>query len=74
MVEQDFAPGEAHIRGDHRAERKLHHVAWDQFSREYRLPGTVAADGCIEREPRFQRREGRLGAALLEESEGCVED
>jgi hypothetical protein len=66
LVEQDFAPGEAHIRGDHRAEGKLHHVAWDQFSREYRLPGAVAADGCIEREPRLERGKGRLGAALLE--------
>ena len=66
--------GEAHIRGDHGAEGKLHHVAWDQFGRGYRLPGAVAADGCIQRQPRFQRGKGRLGAALLEQSEGGIED
>ena len=27
LVEQDFSPGEVHIRGDHRTEGKLHHIA-----------------------------------------------
>ena len=35
LVEQDFSGGEFHIRGDHRAEGKLHHVARHQLGRGY---------------------------------------
>jgi hypothetical protein len=42
LVEQDFSLGEAHIRGDHRAEGKLHYIAWDQLGRLYRLPSALA--------------------------------
>ena len=31
LVEQDFSPGECHIRRDHAAERQLHHVARHQL-------------------------------------------
>ena len=73
LVEQDFSPGEAHIRGDHAAERKLHHIARHQFGRGYGFPRAVAPDGRVQREPRLQRGKGRLGAALLEQPECGIE-
>ena len=73
LVEQDFSPGEVHIRGDHRTEGKLHHIARHQLGRGHGLPRTIAPDGCIQREPRFQRSKGRLGAALLEKPECGIE-
>ena len=73
LVEQDFSPGEAHIRGDYSTVGKLHHVAWDKLGREYGLPRAVAPDRCIQREPRLERGKGRLGAAFLEQPECGVE-
>ena len=73
LVEQDFAAGEAHIRGDHAAERQLHHIARHQLGRGHGLPRAVAPDRRVQREPRLQRGEGRLGAALLKQPERGVE-
>lgn len=38
------------------------------------LPDSIAADGSIESEMRFQGSEGRLGATFLEPGQSCVED
>jgi hypothetical protein len=66
LVEQDFSPDEFHIRRDHATERQLHQVARYQLGGGDRLPGAVAPDGRIQREPRLQCGKGCLGAALLE--------
>ena len=68
LVEQDLPARNVHIRGDHRAERKFHQVARHQLGGGHGLPRAVAPDRGVERESRFQRRKGRLGAALLEQT------
>ena len=73
LVKQDFPAGETHIRGHYAAEGKLHNVAWRQLGRRYGFPYAVAPNARIQSEPRLQRRKGRLGAALLDQSERCIE-
>jgi hypothetical protein len=73
LVEQHFSPVESHVRRDHAAERELHHVPGHQIGGGDGLPGTIAPDGRVQREPRFEGGEGRLRAAFLEQSESRVE-
>ena len=66
--------GQAHVGGNHGAERQFHDVARHQFGRGHRRPGTIAPDRRIQRQPRLQRGKRRLSAPFLEEPESRVED
>ena len=73
LVEQNFPVGECYVRGNHAAERQLHHISGHKFDRRYNFPRAITADRHAKREPRPERRQGRLGTALLERAEGCIE-
>jgi hypothetical protein len=73
LVEEDFSRGKARIGSDDGTQRQLHHIAGHQFDRWYGCPFAVPVDGCVEREPRLQRGEGRLSATFLKQPQRGVE-
>ena len=65
--------GQAHVGGDHGAERQLHHIARHEFGSGYGRPDIIATDRRVQREPRFQRSKSRLRTPFLEKPESGIE-
>jgi len=66
LIEENIPINEFHIRRHYAAKRQLYQIPHYQLDRRNRLPGAVAPNGRIERQPRFQCDQSCLGAALLE--------
>jgi hypothetical protein len=62
-----------HVCGDHATQRELDQIAAYQFRGRYSFPNAIALDRGVEGEPRFQCRQGGLGAPLLEVGKRSIE-
>ena len=73
LVEKDLSGSQAHVRGNHATEGKLHHITRHQIGRGHGLPRAVAPHRCVQGEPRLQRSQGCLGTAFLKQSKCRIE-